>query len=442
MDAPADILPERDISPEAAVSQFLGSLGRPSRILVAISGGSDSTGLLLALHQAIAAGAHTHTLLAATIDHALRPESAGEAARVAEFCRNLGIPHETRRWRGEKPSTGISAAAREARYRLLADVAAELRADLLVTGHTADDQEETVVMRTARAPSPHGLAGIAPATLYERRLWIVRPFLAVRRVAIRAVLTRNGFGWIDDPSNLNPAYERVRTRMAIEGTPLAFDGDAATGRIRLSGAAANLLRATATVRHGTIVRLAPEAFDADADVLRHTLAFLLAVLGGRSYLPASDQMDRVTAFALAPAHGRMTAARTLAWKRNDGLYLMRENRNLPQVTVAAGQAALWDDRFLIANGGVEEIRIGPGPALPVDDDDRSVPRTLARHRARVLPHVISPEGGAHLATANAGPLKVEPVLAPFDHFLPVFDLAVADVLAALLGRRPYPFAPI
>ncbi len=448
MDAPADISPERDTSPEDAVSQFLGSLAKPSRILVAISGGSDSTGLLLALHQAIAAGAHTHTLLAATIDHALRPESAGEAARVAEFCRDLGIPHETRRWPGEKPSTGISVAAREARYRLLADVAAELRADLLVTGHTADDQAETITMRMARAPSPHGLAGMAPATLYDRRLWIVRPFLAVRRVAIRALLTRNGLGWIDDPSNLNPAYERVRTRMAIEGTPLAFDGDAAIGRTRLSGEAASLLRATATVRHETIVRLAPEALEAEPAVLRHALAFLLAVLGGRPYLPAGDQMARVAAFALAPGHGRMTVARTLVWKRNDGLYLMREDRSLPQLTVTPGQAVLWDDRFLVANGGAEEVRIGPGPALPVGENDRSVPRTLARHRARVLPHVISPahaispDGGALVAAAEAESLSVEPVLAPFDRFLPVFDLAVADVLAGLFGRTRYPVAPI
>lgn len=441
MDAPADTLLQADASPEDAVSDVLRLLAKPSRILVAISGGSDSTGLLLALHQAIAAGAHTHTLLAATIDHALRPESSGEAARVVEFCRDLGIPHETRRWLGEKPATGISAAAREARYRLLADVAASLRADLLVTGHTADDQAETIAMRTARAPSPHGLAGMAPATLYDRRLWIIRPFLSARRAAIRAFLTRNGLGWIDDPSNVNPAYERVRTRMAIEGTPPAFDPDAAIGRTRLSAQAANLLRSTATVRHGTIVRLAPEAFDAEPQVLRHALAFLLAVLGGRSYLPASEQMDRLTAFALAPGHGRMTVARTLAWKRGDGFYLMRENRNLPQVTVVPGRTALWDDRFLVTNGGEDEIRIGPGPDLPVGDDDRSAPRTLARHRARVLPHVIPPEGGAP-AAAKAETLSVEPVLSPFDHFLPVFDLAVADVLAALFGRPPYPVAPI
>ncbi|WP_416795682.1 tRNA lysidine(34) synthetase TilS [Ciceribacter azotifigens] len=442
MDAPADILPERDTSPEDAVSQFLGSLAKPSRILVAISGGSDSTGLLLALHRRIAAGDQPHTLFAATIDHALRPDSALEAARVAAFCRDLGIPHETRRWLGEKPTTGISVAAREARYRLLADIAAEFRADLLVTGHTADDQAETVAMRTARAPSPHGLAGMAPATLYDRRLWIVRPFLSARRAAIRAFLTRNGLGWIDDPSNVNPAYERVRTRMALSQAIPDAGRTAATRRTRLSGEAANLLRSTATVRHGTIVRLAPEAFDAEPEVLRHALAFLLAVLGGRSYLPASEQMDRVTALALAPGHGRATAARTLCWKRADGFYLMREDRNLPQFTVAPGRTALWDDRFLVTNGGEDEIRVGPGPELPAGEDDRSAPRLLARHRARVLPHVISPEGGAPLAAAKMETLSVEPVLAPFDHFLPVFDLAVADVLATLFGRFPYPVAPI
>src|SRR5687768_3450393 len=98
-------------------------------ILAAVSGGSDSKGLLLALHEAIARGGFSaFSLSACTIDHALRPESAEEARAVAHFCAGRKIPHLTRQWQGEKPETGLQAAAREARYKLLSDAAEKMGA--------------------------------------------------------------------------------------------------------------------------------------------------------------------------------------------------------------------------------------------------------------------------------------------------------------------------
>jgi tRNA(Ile)-lysidine synthase len=172
--------PDGILSPELAARRFLDSLAEPTRILVAISGGSDSTGLLLSLAEALKGGSNSQiSLCAATVDHALRAESADEARQVATLCQSLNIPHVTCIWQGEKPKTGIMAAAREARYGLLADAADKLHADLIVTAHTFDDQQETLAMRGLR--SGQGSTGIADAVLFDRRIWIARPFLPCLR---------------------------------------------------------------------------------------------------------------------------------------------------------------------------------------------------------------------------------------------------------------------
>lgn len=173
--------------PQQAILQFLLSLQSPARILVAISGGSDSTGLLLLLDEAVKAAPHLKmSLCAATVDHALRAGSADEAREVAALCTSLGIPHTNMIWEGDKPKTGIMAAAREARYGLLATAAESFEADLIVTGHTFDDQRETLQMRGMRTEQIS--TGIADAVLFNRRFWILRPLLFSSRADIRAFL--------------------------------------------------------------------------------------------------------------------------------------------------------------------------------------------------------------------------------------------------------------
>lgn len=428
-----------------ALSGFLSDLKKPAHLLVAISGGSDSTGLLVGISRLCTSFPDVR-LSAATIDHALRPEAAAEAQAVAKLCAGLGIFHVSRRWDGEKPATGISAAAREARYTFLSQIADEIGATAIVTGHTADDQVETVVMRAGREkvptqadgdrqtahtdiPSP-GLAGMAPATLLDARHWILRPLLHTTRGDIRAFLTDNGFGWIDDPSNADTHYERVRTRQALASDARAIDPGritaAARERMQIAQQAANWLAAFATIEHAIIAKIDPAGLEENPVIIRHALSTLAAVLGGRPHLLSRENADRLMTFVTSGTHGRMTAGRVIFDRRRDGFYILRENRNLPHLTVKPGRAAIWDERFLVANHAVEPVEILPGIA----DADlfKSVPPGLARLAARVSPHV---------ADGQDAQVAMMPRLALFDRFLPVFDLPLGSHIARMMGRDPY-----
>lgn len=179
---------------------------------IAVSGGADSFALL---HWAAQAG---KPVLALTVDHGLREGSALEARAVADWCRERNIDHHTLVWEGEKPGTGIQDAARTARYRLLIEACYRLGIEHLVTAHTADDQAETVFMRLRRGAG-RGLAGM-PA---ERRIasgpgdliTLHRPMLSVRRSDARAHAEAARLPYIDDPSNEDEKYERVRVRALL-----------------------------------------------------------------------------------------------------------------------------------------------------------------------------------------------------------------------------------
>ncbi|AYG60300.1 tRNA lysidine(34) synthetase TilS [Rhizobium jaguaris] len=429
--------------PDTAAADFIHSLFKPAHILVAISGGSDSTGLLAALAEQLKSFPNSDIALsAATIDHGLRAESAEEARDVAALCATLGVPHIVRRWEGEKPKSGIMAAAREARYGLLADVAAEISANVVVTAHTLDDQCETLAMRAARLISEDAVGagtGIADAILFDRRLWIVRPFLACRRADIRAYLARLGMSWLDDPSNEDIRYERVRTRKHLAQEDIASlsapDGGGAA-RAALSAEAAAWLDRYVTVHAGVLCAVSRDALAADEGVLSYALSNLAAVFGGESYRPGRERMRRILDFVGEDKPGRRTTGGVVFDLRRDGLYLMRESRNIQPLVLAAGTDGVWDSRFQIVNHGPVAIRIealGAGGAAKFQE---GLPKGAVQRARAVLPRVIACDDG------NGASATIAPYLAPFDRFLTRFDLTFADRLAACFGREPYMPPPL
>jgi tRNA(Ile)-lysidine synthase len=208
-----------------------------AHILVAVSGGPDSVALLALLaHWSVAHGGKP-VISAATVDHGLRPTSAGEAAAVAALCEQLGVSHGTLLWTGEKPEAGLQANARQARYALLFAHAKTIGATCLVTAHTLDDQAETVMMRLARGSGPAGLAGMR-RQVRRGDLVHARPLLDVAKARLVATCADLGLAYVKDPSNGDPKFTRSRWRRLMP--LLAAEGLTAERLARFAGRAAQI----------------------------------------------------------------------------------------------------------------------------------------------------------------------------------------------------------
>jgi tRNA(Ile)-lysidine synthase len=207
----------------AEAERLFQPLANASALVLAVSGGGDSTALLvLAARWSVRRQDRKirPKLLAVTIDHGLRPQSAREARTVKQLARTLGVPHRTLRWQGRKPRTGLQEAARAARYRLLEAAALRVNAGYVVTAHTLDDQAETVLMRLLRGSGISGLAAmraiaplpVATAVPCNRGVLLARPFLDVPKARLVATLDHAGIAYADDASNRDPRFTRSRLR--------------------------------------------------------------------------------------------------------------------------------------------------------------------------------------------------------------------------------------
>jgi tRNA(Ile)-lysidine synthase len=210
----------------AEADALFADLKKFPALVLAISGGPDSTALLVLAARWRAALKTGPKLLAVTVDHGLRPESAREANDVKRLARKLNVAHRTLRWTGRKPSTGLQAAARQARYRLLAEAAREEGAHHVLTAHTRDDQAETMLMRLARGSGLAGLAAMSRTSPLPvdkaKNMHLVRPLLGIPKTRLIATLKSARIRFADDPSNQDPAFTRVRIRellptLAAEG---------------------------------------------------------------------------------------------------------------------------------------------------------------------------------------------------------------------------------
>jgi tRNA(Ile)-lysidine synthase len=210
-------------------------------LLLAVSGGPDSIALMWLAARWRCALTRGPRLIAATVDHGLRAEARAEARDVARLARALDLPHRTLRWTGAKPKTGLPAAARTARYRLLAQAARSSGATHILTAHTLDDQAETLLMRLLRGSGIAGLGAMARETGRDG-VRLARPLLPVRKSQLIATLQKAGIAFADDPTNRDLNFTRARLRELMPA--LAAEGGDARNLARL---AARLARANAAV---------------------------------------------------------------------------------------------------------------------------------------------------------------------------------------------------
>lgn len=240
------------------------------KILLAVSGGPDSVALMLLAADWARSRAAAPALAVATVDHGLRAGSRAEGEAVARWVGALGLPHEILVWDGAKPSARIQERARDARYELLFRHAARIGADIVATGHHADDQAETILFRLLRGSGLSGLSGMASAS--ERGgVVLSRPLLGRAKAELLAICEGKAHPFINDPSNQNPAF--ARTGLRALGERLAHEGLDRAALLRLGRRAARAEHAlnerTEAVRASLAALREPRLFHAGVSSLAH-----------------------------------------------------------------------------------------------------------------------------------------------------------------------------
>jgi len=207
----------------AEAQRLFNPFAQSSALVLAVSGGPDSTALLFLAARWRAARKLRQKalrLVAVTVDHGLRQQSAAEARAVGRLARRLRVQHRIVRWRGKKPRTAVQEAARVARYRLLDNLAHTLKADHILTAHTLDDQAETVLMRMSRGSGITGLCAMRevaqvplsrPSSARQAPL-LARPLIGIPKARLIATLERAHIEYADDASNRDPRFARARLR--------------------------------------------------------------------------------------------------------------------------------------------------------------------------------------------------------------------------------------
>lgn len=362
-------------------------------------------------------------IIVVTVDHRLRPESAAEAAFVKAEAGKLGLSHATLNWDAPKPATGIQAAAREARYALIARHLAERPTErpwTLATAHHEDDLAETLLMRLARGSGVDGLAGMAPRMHLEivpgHPLALVRPFLNVPKERLVATLAARGARWCDDPSNEAAQFERVRVRRAMAHiAPLGLTSTA------LARSAARLMRAKVALDR-TTDRLARDIVDdhggayatcdlaalcdAPEEIAIRLLRRLIVAFGDPGDGPELAQVEALHDWLAAGAAGgtqSLGGALVEVGKAHEGeshvLCVFREpgRAGLPSIEVAPGSSEVWDDRIHIV-ASVEHMKpvtVGPLGAAEWAELKRTYQRLAdagVPHRAAVTLPALRQDG--------------------------------------------------
>lgn len=324
---------------------------RPDRLAVAVSGGGDSLALLgLACDWAAGRGCRIHAL---TVDHGLRPEAGDEALLVAREALRMGAGHDTLCWTEWDGKGNLQAAAREARYALMREFCARRGIGAILLGHTRDDQAETVLMRLARGSGVDGLSAMAEGRFGQDE--ILRPVLGEARADLRIWLSRQGMRWIEDPTNDDPRYDRVRARrlltqlapFGLDAVRLADTAQAmARARQALTARAADVAQDIVTDRHGLLIIDRDRLSAVEEETRLRLVAHGLACLSGARYRPRLASLSGVLDSVLAGQGGTLQGCRFLPGRGR--VLIVREFKAVDGVAVPADGRAFWDGRWRIS----------------------------------------------------------------------------------------------
>jgi tRNA(Ile)-lysidine synthase len=391
------------LNPDPAIDAFDRRLNPNSTapIGVAFSGGGDS---LMALKAAAAwAALHGRRVIAFHVDHRLQTPSASWAEAAHSAAERIGADFVGLAWEGDKPATGVAAAARLARHRLIADAAREARVHVLVFGHTADDRIEAVLMRDA-GHRMGDLRDWSPSPVWPegRGLFILRPLLGIRRAAIREALAAEGETWVDDPANIDPRSPRARVRPqagAAEQLDQATNED--EGIAELATLASIGVGGDILIRRGGL-RSAPRAG------VRRLVGAAVACVGGGASTPRGERLEALTDRLLGPdavsttlSGAKISADGDVLFTRNAG---EASRGGLSPLRLGAGEAGVWDGRFEIV-AGAAAITVSPlaGQAARLDRAGREALKALPAQVRPGLPAIFAVDDGRTTCPILAGP---------------------------------------
>lgn len=413
---------------ETEADALLAPLTSFRSLALGVSGGPDSTALLLLVAAWRARRTDPPDIHVLTVDHGLRPEAAREARAVAQLCDRLGLACRVLTSRAPKPAANRQAAARDLRRSLLVEACAELCAEALVLAHHLDDQAETLLLRLARGSGVYGLAAM-PA----RGLWhdgegtcveVLRPLLAVSKASLVATCRAAGETFAEDPSNDDPAYARTRLRRLMPA--LAREGlDAATlaataGRLASAAAAidaqVDAALAAGLLRHPAgPVRLRLEAIAAlPRESLLRLFARLLAATGGAPYPPRLARLEGLVDRLAAREEVQATLSGVVARRRSGEIVFWREagRGGVAPVTLRGPGRAVFDRRFLLEAEGGGAFRVEPLGALSERGLDRKAAGDWPASAFAAAPLLLGPTDAAYCpGLAGTPPVGVR--LVPF-----------------------------
>jgi tRNA(Ile)-lysidine synthase len=324
-----------------------------NRMALAVSGGRDSLALMFLINKWLKNNKFKKDIVVLTVNHQLREESNAECAEVSLIAEGYGFHHKILIWHHGNIKTSIQEKARNARYELMINYLKETRIDTLITGHTLDDNIETFLMRLAKGSGLEGLKSIQTSRNLDG-INLFRPLLKVTRDQTTKILVSQNIGWIDDPTNNDEKYERIKIRNNISTLE----------KLNISKEKLQLTLNRLGRAHEVISNVTDKAlrevlhFDnlgyvsLDYDILRaypHEIIIkvfekaLIYVNGKRVSL---QSLERVCSEVIQTRKPKTINGCVIYTKKNM-IHITRENRDIECFNLKVGDYHFWDNRFKI-----------------------------------------------------------------------------------------------
>ena len=346
------------------IDNFLDGLSyHPDTLGVAVSGGSDSLSLLYLINSW--SNKKNLKIVILTVDHNLRNGSADEALYVGELCNKLGLIHKTLFWDHKDIEGNLSASAREARYRLMQN---SIPSDaILITGHTLDDQAETFLMRLRRGSGVDGLASMAEQSYLSfgnDGITIFRPLLDFERQTLRKILKFYKVDWIEDPTNNDQSFERVRVRdLLARFVEIGIDKNTIgrtallmqSAKTALNHFASDCYEKFGSCDNGDIIFDFSEFSKQPLDVKRRLISAAQKWISNQKYRPRLSQVDAL--INSIDEKVTFSGSGTICYFHNNSIRITRE-ANACVCEIEASNDVIFDRRWkLIALENCKDLTI-------------------------------------------------------------------------------------